>query len=69
MNSEIRLILEAVKRGELSVDDAALKIKVKPFEDIATPRSIYIARFGRALRRSFTAPEKTPSKSAASLLP
>lgn len=34
MNSEIRLILEAVKRGELSVDDAALKIKVKPFEDI-----------------------------------
>ena len=34
MNSEIKLILEAVKRGELSVDDAALKIKVKPFEDI-----------------------------------
>lgn len=34
MNSEIRLILEAVKRGELSVDDAALKIKAKPFEDI-----------------------------------
>ena len=34
MNSEIKLILEAVKREELSVDDAALKIKVKPFEDI-----------------------------------
>lgn len=34
MNSEIKLILEAVKRGELSVDDAALKIKAKPFEDI-----------------------------------
>jgi len=34
MNREIKLILEAVKRGELSVDDAALKIKVKPFEDI-----------------------------------
>ena len=34
MNSEIKLILDDVKRGELSVDDAALKIKVKPFEDI-----------------------------------
>ena len=34
MNSEIRKTLEAVKNGELSVDDALLAIKKEPFEDI-----------------------------------
>lgn len=34
MNNEIKQVLEAVKAGELSVDDALLKIKTKPFEDI-----------------------------------
>ena len=34
MNSEIRQILEAVKSGETSVDEALLKIKTQPFEDI-----------------------------------
>lgn len=34
MKSEIKSILEAVKNGELSVDEALLKIKMEPFEDI-----------------------------------
>lgn len=34
MNSEAKQILEAVKNGELSVDDALLKIKMEPYEDI-----------------------------------
>lgn len=34
MNSEIRKTLEAVKSGELSVDEALLTIKKEPFEDI-----------------------------------
>lgn len=34
MNSEIKQVLEAVKAGNLSVEDALLKIKTKPFEDI-----------------------------------
>ncbi len=34
MNSEIRKMLEAVKTGELSVDDALLAMKKAPFEDI-----------------------------------
>ena len=34
MNSEIRQLLLAVRSGEVSVDDALLKIKEKPFEDI-----------------------------------
>ena len=34
MNNGIRTILEAVERGDMSVDDALLRIKDKPFEDI-----------------------------------
>ncbi|MBQ4538556.1 MAG: nickel pincer cofactor biosynthesis protein LarB [Oscillospiraceae bacterium] len=34
MNNEIKRVLESVKEGSLSVDDALLKIKVEPFEDI-----------------------------------
>lgn len=34
MNSKIKQILEAVHTGELSVEDALLKIKAEPFSDI-----------------------------------
>ena len=34
MNSEIKKLLEAVRAGELGVDDALLKLKAQPFEDI-----------------------------------
>lgn len=34
MRSEIKNILEAVQSGHMSVDDALLKIKAEPFEDI-----------------------------------
>ncbi|BBF43764.1 circadian phase modifier [Lachnospiraceae bacterium KM106-2] len=34
MNSEIHQLLESVKSGKISVDDALLKIKIQPFEDI-----------------------------------
>lgn len=34
MNSEIKKTLLAVQKGEMSVDDALLKIKTEPFEDI-----------------------------------
>lgn len=34
MNNEIKRILEAVHSGDLSVDDALVKIKAEPFEDI-----------------------------------
>ena len=34
MNFEVRKVLEAVKDGDLSVDEALLKIKTEPFEDI-----------------------------------
>ena len=34
MNNDIRNTLEALKNGEITVDDALLKIKKQPFEDI-----------------------------------
>ena len=34
MNSEIRRLLESVRIGEVSVDDALLQLKMSPFEDI-----------------------------------
>lgn len=34
MNNEIKRVLESVRSGEMSVDDALLKIKSEPFEDI-----------------------------------
>jgi len=34
MNNEVKRILESVRSGELSVDNALLKLKEKPFKDI-----------------------------------
>ena len=34
MDNEMKQVLEAVSQGELSVDDALLKLKMEPFEDI-----------------------------------
>lgn len=34
MNSETRIVLEALERGEISVDEALTRIKTEPFEDI-----------------------------------
>jgi len=34
VNSEIKRVLEAVRAGDMSVEDALLKIKVEPFADI-----------------------------------
>ena len=34
MNSEIRKLLESVRSGQTSVDEAMLEIKKAPFEDI-----------------------------------
>ncbi|MGN1000142.1 MAG: 1-(5-phosphoribosyl)-5-amino-4-imidazole-carboxylate carboxylase, partial [Faecousia sp.] len=34
MNSDIRKLLESVRSGDTSVDDALLKLKMSPFEDI-----------------------------------
>ena len=34
MNNEIRALLEQLQNGEITVDDAFLRLKKEPFEDI-----------------------------------
>ena len=34
MNTDIRKLLEGVRNGSICIDDALLKLKTKPFEDI-----------------------------------
>lgn len=34
MKTEVKRILQAVQNGEMSVDDALLKLKAEPYEDI-----------------------------------
>ena len=43
MNSEIRKLLESVRSGETSVDDAMLELKKAPFEDIGYAKAKSIA--------------------------
>ena len=38
MDIDVRAILEAVERGEMSADEALIKIKLKPFEDLGYAR-------------------------------
>ena len=49
MNSEIRKLLESVRSGETSVDDAMLERP--PSRISASPRSICTGRCGRARQR------------------
>ena len=62
MNNEIRRTLESLQKGEISVDDALLKIKKEPFEDLGYAK----VDFHRSIRQG--APEvvygagKTPEQ-------
>ena len=51
MNSEIKRILEAVRSGELPVEDALLRLKEKPLRISAMLRWIYIGRSVRERRK------------------
>ncbi len=62
MNSEIRKTLEAVKSGELTVDDALLAIKKEPFEDIGYAKVDLHRGSARERLRSFTEPERHQSR-------
>ena len=49
--SDYRKILEQVRDGEVSVEEALLVIKKKPFEDIGYARWIITGASGRERRR------------------
>ncbi len=59
MNSEIRKTLEAVKSGELSVDDALLAIKKEPLRILVTRRWICIVGSVRERLRSLRSRKDT----------
>jgi len=56
VNSEIKRILKGVKEGSISVDDALLKIKKQPFEDIGYAK----VDLHRKMRQGAAEPEKLP---------
>lgn len=51
MNSEIRKMLEGVRQGTVSVDDALLALKKEPFTDIGYAKWTCTAASARARRR------------------
>lgn len=62
MNQEIRQILEAVRQGELSVDEAALRLKMKPFEDIGFARVDLHRRLRQGAAEVIYGAGKTPEQ-------
>ena len=51
MNSDIRQLLESVRAGETSVDDALLEIKKRLLRILAMPRWTSTERYARAQPR------------------
>ena len=62
MNSDIRQLLESVKAGATSVEEALLELKKAPFEDIGYAKVTSTARYGRGQRKSSTVRAKRRSK-------
>lgn len=51
MDSEVREVLLGVQNGSMSVDQALLHLKQKPFEDMVMPRWISTAASARGPER------------------
>ena len=64
LKSEVKEILESVREGTLSVDDALLRLKTEPFDDIGFAK----VDLHRRTRQGFpvTAPEKHRNRSSGS---
>ena len=64
MNSDIRQLLEAVRAGETSVDDALLEIKKAPFEDIGYAKVDLHRRIRQGAAEVIYGAGKTPEQIA-----
>ncbi len=62
MNTDIRKLLEAVSSGTVSVDDALLKLKVKPFEDIGYAKVDMHRKLRQGTAEVIYGAEKTPEQ-------
>ena len=64
MNSDIRQLLEAVRSGQTSVDDALLEIKKEPFEDIGYAKVDLHRRIRQGAAEVIYGAGKTPEQIA-----
>ena len=64
MNSDIRKLLEGVQSGAVSVDDALLKIKMAPFEDIGYAKVDLHRKYRQGAAEVIYGAGKTPEQIA-----
>ena len=64
MNSDIRKLLEGVQSGAVSVDDALLKIKMTPFEDIGYAKVDLHRKYRQGAAEVIYGAGKTPEQIA-----
>ena len=64
MGQEIRQILEAVKKEELSVEEALLRLKIKPFEDIGYAKVDLHRKLRQGAAEVIYGADKTPEQIA-----
>lgn len=65
--NDTKALLEAVKDGLVSVDEALLELKKAPFEDLGYAKIAFTANSARAFRKSFLVRIKPQNRSAAFL--
>ena len=64
MNSDIRKLLEGVQSGAVSVDEALLKIKMTPFEDIGYAKVDLHRKYRQGAAEVIYGAGKTPEQIA-----
>lgn len=62
MNTEVRQILEGVKQGSISVDDALLKLKTEPFDDLGYAKVDLHRKIRQGLPEVIYGAGKTPEQ-------
>ena len=62
MKTEVRQILENLQKGEISVDDALLKLKTEPYEDIGYAKIDFHRRIRQGLPEVIYGAGKTPEQ-------
>lgn len=63
MNNDIRRLLEDVRGGSVSVEEALLKLKTKPFEDIGYAKVDMHRKLRQGTAEVIYGAGKTPNKS------
>ncbi len=62
MDTEIRRLLEEVQKGSVSVDDALLKIKTEPYEDLGYAKVDFHRKFRQGMPEVIYGAGKTPEQ-------